>query len=236
MGKVSKAEQVADAIIHVARERGAVVERDGSGVEFVLMTVGGPLLVYDPRSKARLGFPMFAAMRFVHVDYANRVLGREFGHNPYSGKWNLHLGDASPLMWEEDLGRMLDRVLPVASVPAERTARTPIERDTPIVPLLVAEAVVGEVERHVGLPLARRRDVMDRLWLLAESQYAHDEPWAKRLRARGNRGRDFLYGQMRRWLALIVQYEENWIWWQLGSLRQSWSAGEPLPKGRKSAA
>jgi len=56
--------------------------------QWMLTTQGGILLVTLPKDQ-KYTFTVFA--RFKDIDKANEVLGKHFGHNEFSGKWNFHL-------------------------------------------------------------------------------------------------------------------------------------------------
>ena len=55
---------------------------------WILTTQGGSLLVTLPKDQDYT-FTVFA--RFKDIDKANEVLGKHFGHNEFSGKWNFHI-------------------------------------------------------------------------------------------------------------------------------------------------
>lgn len=78
-----------------------------------------------------------------------------------------------------------------------------IEDDTPILPHIVADAVIGEVERCTPLELstAEERDLADRLADRANAVYAKNDRFRRKIRGRGDLGRDALYAFMRHWLA-----------------------------------
>ena len=56
--------------------------------KWTLKTQGGDLEVKLPIGQD-FSFTVFAI--FNDVDKANEVLGKNFGHNEFSGKWNFHL-------------------------------------------------------------------------------------------------------------------------------------------------
>lgn len=93
-------------------------------------------------------------------------------------------------------------------MPRKSTARASrrvgrIEDDTPIMPHIVADAVIAEVDRCVPMDLSasEERAIADRLADRADQVYARNESFRRKIRAAGNRGRDALYAYMRHWLA-----------------------------------
>jgi len=69
--------------------------------------------------------------------------------------------------------------------------RTPrIELDTPILPHVIAESIREEASVWLGQPLPRRwvRELIAR----ANTVYARNERFRRKIRAGGNRGRDYL--------------------------------------------
>lgn len=82
---------------------------------------------------------------------------------------------------------------------------TQLERDTLLWPGAIAESVCHEVSRFLGEPLPDRYVI----WLEAKAQrcYAAHRHFHKRLKSRGNLGRDWLYVYMRHWLASLLKLE-----------------------------
>src|SRR3989442_11855097 len=82
-----------------------------------------------------------------------------------------------------------------------------IESDTPIVPRAVMEAVCEEAGVWLGQPLPRRwiRELTAR----ANTVYAHNPRFRRKVRARGARGRDYLWAFTRHWLTGLM-------WEQIG--------------------
>jgi hypothetical protein len=82
-----------------------------------------------------------------------------------------------------------------------------IEEDTPIVPEIVAGAVVDEAARlapdHAAELLSRRAELAAALVEKASATYRANpnSVWSRSIRGGGNRGRDTLYAFMRHWLA-----------------------------------
>lgn len=83
-----------------------------------------------------------------------------------------------------------------AARPATRRAssrRGTIESDTPIVPFVIAQAVAKEFDYYDD---ATAQALVNR----AEEHYKTNEPFRKKLKARGNAGRDHLFAVMRNWM------------------------------------
>ena len=78
-----------------------------------------------------------------------------------------------------------------------------IEDDTPILPYMVADNVIDEVGNCVPLDMspAEQRALADKLADRADTVYASNETFRRKIRGRGNTGRDTLYAFMRHWLA-----------------------------------
>jgi hypothetical protein len=86
---------------------------------------------------------------------------------------------------------------------------TRIEDDTAILPWVVADCVIREIERYLwpkgdqGLrgPNASD-DLADKLAEKANTVYQHNKRFRKAIRSKnGNYGRDYLYSFMRHWVA-----------------------------------
>lgn len=77
-----------------------------------------------------------------------------------------------------------------------------IERDTDIIPDIVAATIVEQVQAHVHAELspAYASDLVKQ----AERIYSRNESFRKQINASGNKGRDTLYAFMRHWLASIL--------------------------------
>src|SRR5579859_380365 len=78
---------------------------------------------------------------------------------------------------------------------------TKIERETMLLPEVIADNVVGELERFLGGGLLGARE---HLAEFAETVYANNDNFRRLLRSRSNRGRDSLYAFMRHWLTAWV--------------------------------
>lgn len=107
--------------------------------------------------------------------------------------------------------------------PAQR--HTPqIESDTPIVPRAVMEAVCEEAGLWLGQPLPRRwiRELTAR----ANTIYAHNPRFRRNIRARGNKGRDYLWAFTRHWLAGLMWERRPQLH---AGLPVSYNIGHPLP-------
>jgi len=80
-----------------------------------------------------------------------------------------------------------------------------IETDTPLLPLFIAEAVVAEAGGFLQTELPD--DFARRLAERAEHLYNVNPGFRRKLRARGNAGRDYLYSFMRHWLHGLLKAE-----------------------------
>ena len=89
--------------------------------------------------------------------------------------------------------------------------RTSIAADTPILPHIVADAVVGKVAYYFTTKGAAvtfdTRATADALADRAEEVYTANAAWARTIRARGNAGRDRLYAFMNHWLAGMLKQD-----------------------------
>ena len=106
-----------------------------------------------------------------------------------------------------------------------------IEQDTPIVPRAIAEAVCEEVAVWLREPLPRRW--IRELTAQANAVYAHNERFARQIRAAGDRGRDQLWVFMRHWLAARLWKQRRHLHARLPA---SFSVGQDLPPKRRLAA
>ena len=84
-----------------------------------------------------------------------------------------------------------------------RANRRAIERDTPIVPRAVAEAVWEEASVQLKQPLPRRWIV--ELTHRAEEIYHHSPHFRRLVRSPGNAGLDYLWAFTRHWLKALIQ-------------------------------
>src|SRR5712692_6442637 len=99
-----------------------------------------------------------------------------------------------------------------------------IELDTPIVPRAVAEGVLEDAGLWLGQPLPRRwvRELTAR----ANTIYAHNPRFRRKIRAKGVRGRDYLWAFARHWLAGLIWERRPHL---DALLPSSYSSGHPLP-------
>jgi hypothetical protein len=102
-----------------------------------------------------------------------------------------------------------------------------IEECTPIVPRAIAEAVCEEAGVWIQTPLPR--GWVRELTAHASTVYAHNQRFARRIRAGGDRGRDYLWMFMRHWLAALLKDRHPQ---QFSRLPASYSAGADLPDRR----
>lgn len=88
-----------------------------------------------------------------------------------------------------------------------------IEEDTPIMPGIVAETIIEQVQAHVGeiLPDNYAGDLAQR----AEKIYSTNDTFKQAIRAPGNKGRDTIYAFMRHWLAGILHKDQPAIYAKL---------------------
>lgn len=100
-----------------------------------------------------------------------------------------------------------------------------IESDTPIVPRAVMEAVCEEAGVWLGQPL-RRRWVRE-LTARANTVYAHNPRFRRKVRAPGNGGRDYLWTFARHWLAGLMWERRPQLH---ARLPNAYSVGHPLPQ------
>lgn len=100
---------------------------------------------------------------------------------------------------------------------------TPLERDTLLLPEVIAESVVAEASRylHADLPT----DFPSRLAAKAYHLYPRHRHFHRMLNRPGNRGRDNLYVYMRHWTASWLNRERRALF-----KRMPWeySLGRPL--------
>jgi len=99
-----------------------------------------------------------------------------------------------------------------------------IESDTPIVPRAVMEAVCEEAGVWLGQPLPRRW--VRELTAYANTVYAHNPRFRRKVRALGNGGRDYLWAFVRHWLAGLMWERRPQLH---ARLPNSYSVGHPLP-------
>jgi len=104
--------------------------------------------------------------------------------------------------------------------------RPGLERETQLMPWLIAETVCDEVSQFLGVDLPVRYAV----WLegKAELCYSRHRRFHKLMRGRGNAPRDWLYAFMRHWLGSILQLERPDLCWRLPL---SFAYGRRLPRG-----
>src|SRR5213593_869980 len=81
--------------------------------------------------------------------------------------------------------------------------KTPrMKSDTPIVPRAVAEGVCEEASVWLDQPLPRRW--VRELTAYANTVYAHNARFRRKVRAPGNSGRDYLWVFARHWLCALL--------------------------------
>jgi len=99
-----------------------------------------------------------------------------------------------------------------------------IELDTPIVPRAIAAAVVEEAGVWLGQPLPRRW--VRELTAYANTVYAHNPRFRRKVRGAGNRGRDYLWAFTRHWLAGLMWERRPQL---RARLPNTYCVGHPLP-------
>ena len=104
---------------------------------------------------------------------------------------------------------------------------TPLERDTLLMPEVIAENVVREVEQFLGEEIPVR--YLGWLAAKAERCYAGHRQFHKLMRGRGDAPRDRLHVFMRHWLAGLLGLERPDL---LACLPMGFSNGSKLPHGR----
>ena len=99
-----------------------------------------------------------------------------------------------------------------------------IELDTPIVPSAIAVAVVEEAGVWLGQPLPRRW--IRELTAYANTIYAHNPRFRRKVRGQGNTGRDYLWAFTRHWLAGLMWERRPQLH---ARLPNTYCVGHPLP-------
>jgi hypothetical protein len=89
----------------------------------------------------------------------------------------------------------------------EKASFGKIEDDTPIMPWVVAQSVIEEAQKETGASL-NVRNLVRSLSTRAQTTYEHNEDFRKKVRGRGDSGRDTLYAFMRHWLAAYLKKEQ----------------------------
>jgi len=87
----------------------------------------------------------------------------------------------------------------------EASLRPGIERDTELMPWLIADSVIDEASDFLNEPLPR--EWADWLDQRAERCYAKHDHFRRLIRRRGNTGRDYLHKFFRHWLASRLRRE-----------------------------
>jgi hypothetical protein len=97
-----------------------------------------------------------------------------------------------------------------------------ISEETPILPVVVADAVIHELAYYLhgkGIELKVSDDLADKLADKAEHCYANNPAFRKRIRSKadqGRAGRDWLYAFMRHWLSAEFPHGSE-VWQNLPS-------------------
>ena len=86
-----------------------------------------------------------------------------------------------------------------------------IERDTPLLPHIIADSVIGELEKHLDQDLPERDSLERLLCIRAAGCYGANQHFRRLVRGAGNSGRDYLYCFMRHWLSgLLLEQGSGW--------------------------
>ena len=104
------------------------------------------------------------------------------------------------------------------------TLRPGLERDTQLMPWLIAESVCAEGSRYLGIELPARYAAW--LEIRAEVSYARFSHFRKLMRGRGDAPRGWLRTYMRHWLAGLLGVERPDLY---ECLPESFALGHPLP-------
>jgi hypothetical protein len=96
--------------------------------------------------------------------------------------------------------------------------------DTPIVPSAIAAAVVEEAGVWLGQPLPRRW--IRELTAYANTVYAHNPSFRRKVRGQGTTGRDYLWAFVRHWLSGLMWERRPQL---RARLPNSYCVGHPLP-------
>jgi hypothetical protein len=104
------------------------------------------------------------------------------------------------------------------------TLRPGLERDTTLMPWLIAETVCGEVARFLDVEIPSR--YADWIEARAELAYANNRHFRKLMRGRGNAPRDWLYVFMRHWISGLLGEERPDLY---ECLPDTYALGHPLP-------
>jgi hypothetical protein len=99
-----------------------------------------------------------------------------------------------------------------------------IELETPIVPSAIAAAVLEEAGVWLGQPLPRRW--IRELTGYANTVYAHNPRFRRKVRGPGNTGRDYLWAFVRHWLTGLMWERRPQLH---AHLPTCYSVGHPLP-------
>ena len=90
-----------------------------------------------------------------------------------------------------------------------------IERDTVILPWVVAESVWQEACTYLNTELPR--EWVRRLAIRAEVHYQRNAQFRACIRGRGNTGRDYLWAFNRHWLAALIRRHDETLFARLPS-------------------
>lgn len=123
--------------------------------------------------------------------------------------------------------RCLRRKTPEWWAAFRASLRPGLERDTQLMPWIIADTVRGEVSCFLGVQIpARYSDWLD---AKAERCYARHDHFRKLMRGHGNAPRDWLYTFMRHWLAALLDLERPDLY---QCLPEDFNLGHRLPPGQ----
>ena len=100
----------------------------------------------------------------------------------------------------------MPRLHPIGFSNGQLYQGNPIERDTPIIPCIIADGVIDEINRLLQTEVLGRAHA-DRLAAHAEMIYARNKRFARKIRSRFTVGRDTLYLFMRHWASSLLASE-----------------------------
>lgn len=98
-------------------------------------------------------------------------------------------------------------------VPCHISFRPGIERDTQLMPWVIADSVLGEASRSLNIYIPD--DWADWLDARAERIYARNDHFRRLIRRKDERGRNYLYRFFRHWLAARLKRERIPGWRRL---------------------
>jgi len=158
---------------------------------------------------------------------AGNIMGYLIELEPLTGPF-LECGDTSPLWNSMTCHRVPKRGHARALQKSQGRAwrvilPTALERDTLLMPDVIAEAVTAEAERFLQADLPA--DWAVRLATRAEHLYGCNRHFRRVLNGRGNQGRNSLYMYMRHWTAGWLKCEQSPLF---GRMTEEFALGVPV--------